>query len=220
MSTPRATISGFANIRHAMRTLVLPNALFALLVGVMISVSGCSSSAGTDFRRPDPSTLQLGKTTEREIRDRFGEPRGEGSLVRNGARVKTLSYAYAEATPYVEKVPARAVVFSFYEGVLVGHDYTSSFSGDKTDFDDSSVARIKSGETSSGQVIDMLGKPTGEFVHPLVKAKDGRAYVYTYSRTDKGPIGGKLQDRRKTLIVTFDAAGLVTDVNLTTDDSK
>ncbi len=196
----------------------MSRAALAMLLGVLISISGCSS--GTDFKRPDPTTLQLGKTTEREIRERFGEPRSEGSLIRNDRRVKTLSYSYAEAAPYVEKVPVRAVVFSFHEGVLVGHDYTSSFSDDKTDFEDSSVDRIKKGDTSAAQVIDILGRPTGELIFPLAKAKEGRAYVYSYSRTDKGPFGGNVRIRRKTVVVNIDASGLVSDVDLSTSGSK
>ena len=193
-------------------------ALTSMLVAVMVSMVGCSS--GTDFKRPDPTTLQLGKTTEREIRERFGEPRREGSLIRNEKRVKTLSYSYAEAAPYVEKVSARAATFSLYEGTLVGHDYSSSFSDDKTNFEDSSVDRIKNGKTTSAQVIDLLGTPTGEFIYPLAKLQDGRAYVYSYSRTDKGPFGSSLRIQQKTLVVNIDASGLVVDVTLTTSAPK
>lgn len=113
--------------------------LFTMLAAILLS----ACSAGTDFKRPDASTVQLGKTTEKEIRERFGEPRSQATVQANDRTIKILRYSYAEAAPYVEKVPARAMVYSFHEGVLVGFDYSSSFSGDKTDFDDSIVGQIK-----------------------------------------------------------------------------
>ncbi len=113
--------------------------LFTMLAAILLS----ACSAGTDFKRPDASTVQLGKTTEKEIRERFGEPRSQATVQANDRTIKILRYSYAEAAPYVEKVPARAMVYSFHEGVLVGFDYSSSFSSDKTDFDDSIVGQIK-----------------------------------------------------------------------------
>jgi len=111
-----------------------------------VVVSACS--AGTDFKRPDAAIFQLGKTTEKEIRERFGEPRSQATVQANDRTIKILRYAYAEAAPYVEKVPARAMVYSFHEGTLVGFDYSSSFSSDKTDFDESIVGQLKRGETT------------------------------------------------------------------------
>lgn len=91
--------------------------LVRLATGIL---TACSS--GTDFKRPDAATFQLGRTTEKEIRERFGEPRSQATIQANDRTIKVLRYAHAEAAPYVEKVAARAMVYSFQEGTLVGFD--------------------------------------------------------------------------------------------------
>jgi len=168
----------------------------------------------------DPN--QLGKTTEKEIRERFGEPRSQATIEANDKTIRILRYAYAEAAPYVEKVPARAMVYSFHEGILVGFDYSSSFSSDKTDFDDSIVGQIKRGETTKAQVIGLLGTPTGQFTYPstVVKMPDHHAYHYSYSRTDKPPLGGPLKTIIKELAIAFDSRDIVTDTNLAMSGNK
>jgi hypothetical protein len=187
--------------------------LSVLIFGMLISISGCSS--GKDFTRPNFATLLLGKTTEGQIRRQFGNPQTEGTVVRNEANLKTLSYDYAESAPYVEKISARHLVFWFYEGSLVGYNYQSSFSGDKTDFDESVLDQIRNGVTSTKRLVELLGLPTGELIYPLIKTKDGRAYVYSYMRADR-PYRRNLQIRSKTLTVTFDGFDRVTEVNLST----
>src|ERR1041384_8732717 len=74
--TPRLTR------RHALMC------VFLLLVS-----AGC---AGRDFVRPHTDSLLLSKTTDAEIRQRFGKPYREGTVIKNGETLKTLSYAYAE----------------------------------------------------------------------------------------------------------------------------
>jgi outer membrane protein assembly factor BamE (lipoprotein component of BamABCDE complex) len=106
------------------------------------------------------------------------------------------------------------MVFSFADGVLVGHQYLSSFSDDTTDFDEARVAQITRGRTTAKHVIELFGRPGGEFIHPLAKTQDGRAYVYNYSLTQADAASGKLTTRVKTLIVNFDPAGIVSDVDL------
>jgi hypothetical protein len=160
--------------------------------GIMLMLAACS--AGVDFKRPDVATLKLGKTNEEEIRRPYGEPVSHSKITANDTIIQILRYSYAEAAPYVEKVPARAMVYSFDEGKLVGFDYSSSFSGDKTDFDDSLVTKIKRGETTRAEVVQLLEKPTGEFIYPatLVNAPTQRAYSYarTDSRRAYPPRGG------------------------------
>lgn len=190
----------------------------SLLLLVMVLCVGCAS--GADFKRPDATSFHLGQTSEKEIRDQYGDPRGETTLIRNEKTIKVLSYAHAEAAPYVEKVPVRAMTYSFSEGRLVGFDYSSSFSSDKTDFDDTLVSQIVPGQTTQEQVVALLGKPTGMFVQPLVKDPAQQAYIYSYSRTDKDPFATHIRRRTKTLSVTFDAKGIVVDKNLNTGGTK
>jgi hypothetical protein len=192
--------------------------LFAMLTAVVVS----ACSAGTDFKRPDAASFQLGRTTEKEIRERFGEPRSQATVQANDRTIKILRYAYAEAAPYVEKVPARVMVYSFHEGTLVGFDYSSSFSSDKTDFDESIIGQIKRGETTKDQVIRLLGTPTGQFIYPstVVSMPDQHAYHYSYSRTDKAPLGGSLKTTIKELAITFDNRDVVTGTKLSVSGNK
>jgi hypothetical protein len=188
------------------------------LLLVMMLFAGCAS--GVDFKRPDAANLNLGLTSEKEIRDRYGDPRGETTLLKNEKTIKVLSYAHAEAAPYVEKIPVRAMTYSFHEGRLVGFDYSSSFSSDKTDFDDGLVTQIVQGETTKDQVVALLGKPTGMLIQPMVKEPGQQAYVYSYSRTDKDPFATHFRRTTKTLVVTFDGKGIVVEKNLSTGGTK
>lgn len=154
--------------------------LVRLATGIL---TACSS--GTDFKRPDAATSQLGRTTEKEIRERFGEPRSQATIQANDRTIKVLRYAHAEAAPYVEKVAARAMVYSFQEGTLVGFDYSSSF-----------------------------------YPSTVVSTPDQHAYHYSYSRTDKPPLGGALKTVIKELAIIFDGRGVVTDTKLAISGDK
>ena len=57
--------------------------------------------------------------------------------------------------------PARSQAFYFADLVLVGHEFSSSFREDHTEFAEASVTEIKKGETNEATVIDRLGPPTG-----------------------------------------------------------
>jgi len=98
-------------------------------------------------------------TTYDQVLQRYGDPRRTGTQVRNGETLKTVSYAYAVGTPFVDDVPARASGFYFLNGVLVGYEYLSSFREDKTDFDETKVQQIKKGETTRWRVIELFGQP-------------------------------------------------------------
>lgn len=188
-----------------------------VLASAVLLVAACStttSSTGKAFARPDSSTLELGKLSEAEVRARFGEPQSLAWPLINGRTVKTLSYSYAESPSDVKTVPVRVMVFMFADGILVGHQYLSSFSDDPTDFDETRVGQITRGQTTAAHVVDLIGRPAGEFIHPLAKATDGRAYVYNYSLTQTDAASGRLTTRVKTLIVNFDTAGVVSDVDL------
>lgn len=185
--------------------------LALVLAGLVLLAAACSTETG--LKRPEPGTLQLGKTTEADIRSRFGEPRGAATRLINDRPLKTLSYSYAESPADVQVVPVRVMVFMLAEDVLVGYQYLSSFAADATDFDEARVGRIQRGQTTARQLVDLIGTPGGEYIHPLAKVKGGRAYVYGYSRTENAG-SGKLTTSTKTLVVNFDPTGVVIDVDL------
>ncbi len=88
----------------------------------------------------------MGKTTEADLRQRFGD---------------RYAHAAGAASLVGGVTPARGQGFYFWNAVLVGHEFTSSFDEDKTDFDASKVQQIKSGETTEAEVLALLGKPQG-----------------------------------------------------------
>src|SRR2546425_7830937 len=88
------------------------------------AIAGCAG--GREFVRPNTSELILGETTEQDVRQRMGDPRRQGTLVKNGETLTTLAYSYALAYPYVDDVKMRAMGFYFLRGVLAGYEFTSS----------------------------------------------------------------------------------------------
>ena len=185
-------------------------------LGLAALTTGC---AGTDFTRPAPETLVLGKTTYAEINARYGTPYRERSLLRNDQNVRQASYAYATAAgePLVSGVtPARGMTFSFLDQVLVGHEFASSFRSDHTDFDATRVPQIKRGETTRAQVIALLGAPSGMWIYPMVRNREDQGLVWSYGQTRAS--GFSIRGHQKLLVVTVSPAGVVTEVELTASD--
>lgn len=168
---------------------------------------------GADFARPDPASFALGSTTGAEIRQRFGNPYGQTTSRVGDRVVTTLQYTYAE--PRTGVIPARAMTYSFYDGRLVGFDYSSSFGADETAFDEKVVKRIKRGETTRTEVLAIAGPPTGQFIYPTPQATvpGRRAYVYGYSRSERlAP--ATLETANKVLTITFDDHDVVAELSL------
>jgi hypothetical protein len=197
-----------------MRRWVVPS----ILASVVLIAVGC---AGRDFVRPEADTLVLTETTYQEILERFGSPYREGSVVKNGVTVKTVSYAYSSAggAALVDGVtPARALGLYFVDNRLVGPEFLSSYAKDHTDFDDSKVATIKKDETTRAQVVEVFCKPGGVYVYPLIKGKHDQAFVYAYTHTRGSAFN--LKFLKKVLVVSYGRNGTVTDVEFVSSDQR
>jgi hypothetical protein len=183
-----------------------------VLLTLLLLSAGC---AGRDFKRPAFDSLAVGSATEAEIRQRFGTPYREGTVIKNNETMKTLSYAYATTASSAPGgvVPTRGQGFYFWRDVLVGHDFTSSFSEDKTDFDATKAQQIKRGETTESAVVALLGGPHGIYVYPLIGDKEARAAVYLYQETKGSAFN--LQFYHQILVIQFDGAGVVKEVEFT-----
>ncbi len=189
-----------------------------MALGLAVLAAGC---AGTDFTRPAPETLVLGKTTYAEINARYGSPYREGSRLKNDKNVRQATYAYAATggEPLVSGVTsARAMTYSFLDQVLVGHEFTSSFKSDHTDFDATRIPQIKKGETTRAQVIALLGPPTGSWIYPMVKNKDDQGLVWIYGQTRAS--GFSISVHQKLLVLTVSPAGTVTEVEFTASGER
>ena len=165
-----------------------------------------------DFPRLQSDSLVLGKTTEAELRQRVGDPFRESTEVKNGEAVKMLSYTYmTRASAATGRVmPSREQRFYLWRGMMVGHEFESSFDGEKTDFDVSKVQQIRKGEMTESAVVALFGSPTGFYTYPLLKDKGDRGLVYIYLEWKGGR--GIPYFYRQFLLVTLDANNVVKDV--------
>ena len=55
--------------------------------------------------------------------------------------------------------------------ILVGHEFDSSFKFESTYFDVAKIKQIRKNETTFSQIIELMGKPQGECLYPLIKNK-------------------------------------------------
>jgi hypothetical protein len=189
-----------------------------LLIGTMLLVAGC---AGRDFVKPSPDALMLGKTSYEAVLRQLGEPYRKGSSLKEGQTVTSITYAYANAwaTSGLGNVtPARSMTLSFVHDVLVGYDFTSSYTEDLTDFDETKVAQIRTGETKQTEVEQLLGPAGGMYAYPLIKRGPERALVYLYAQTRTKPFSVDVYLRK--LVVAVDGNGIVTDVDFNTSGEK
>ena len=191
-----------------------------ICMAMLVVTAGCTR--GYRFTRPQPETLVLGKTTYEEIVRQVGEPVRAGTAVKNDQSLKVVSYWFScggfackaeEWTGEVGVATWRAMDFYFLDGVLVGYYYTSTVPGDKTDFDDIKAYQLKKGQTTRSQVIELLGKPSGMYIYPMISSKTDTALVYFYRAVGYRAVGpGKRAT--KLLVVSFDTHDLVTGAEL------
>jgi hypothetical protein len=187
------------------------------VLAVLLVFGGC---AGRDFVRPPADSFSPGKTTEPEIRERFGEPYREGTVVKNGETMKILSYAYASGAASLAGglTPSRAQGFYFWRNALVGYEFTSSFPEDTTDFDPAKAQQIRNGQTTEASVVTLLGPPPGAYRYPLIPDQADRGLVYLYTQTRGTAFNLKIY--QQLLVVTVGANGVVKDVQLTASGER
>jgi hypothetical protein len=181
-----------------------------------IAIAALFGCAGTDFVRPDAQELRIGQTTYAQVVAKMGQPRREGTVIKNERTIRTASYAYASVggKPLHEGVtPARGLGLYFEKETLVGHEFISSWAEDNTDFDEAKIQDVVKGKTTRAQVVQLLGTPAGLYMYPMIKASPGEALVYAYVEV-RG-----FTPRTKVLTVTVDAAGVVSDLEFRTSGS-
>jgi len=183
----------------------------------IVLLAGC---AGKDFVRPDSTSLKNGQTTYSQIVQQFGKPYAEGSVLKNEKFVKTVSYAYASVGGKSHRggTAARAMGFYFVDDTLVGYEFISSFAEDNTDFDEMKINQITEGKTTLHEVIQLLGKPSGYYIYPMIESESGEAATYAYSEAKGSAFNMKMF--RKMLVITYDRGRVVTKVEYTSFGSN
>jgi len=193
-----------------------PRILLAALL-----ISGLLGCAGKEFTRPEATALRNGETTYAQVIEKFGKPFAEGTLIRNDRTVRNATYVHSESAGKGARegiVPSRSMSLYFLDDVLVGHEYLSSWASDSTDFDEGQRKYIEKGKTTEAELVQMLGKPSGYEIYPMIASKTDHAAVYAYAELDRGTLSRKAY--RKVLVVSLDAAGIVTEFDYTSVGSK
>jgi hypothetical protein len=191
----------------------------ACLVSLLSALVGC---AGRDFVRPSPQDFTLGKTAYSQVIQRMGEPRRASDILKNGKNVKAITYVYASKGSEAleaDVTPARALTYFFYADTLVGQEFVSSFKSDNSNFDDKLVPSIRKGQSTRSDVITLMGEPTAMFIVPMVKETSGEAIGYTYQAVRGGLFSG-IKNSVKSLRISFDDKGVVSDIEYTSSDNK
>ena len=191
----------------------------AVVVTALLVLGGC---AGQDFVRSEAADLKVGKSTYAEVVAKMGQPRNTGEVLKNGQTIKTISYAYAATGGeplQAGVIPARAMAYYFHGDRLVGQEFLSSFKSDNSNFDEAKVPGIVKGKTTRAEVISALGPPTSIFIKPIVKETSGEAIGYSYQTTSGGVFSG-FKFYRKTLVIAFDGADRVLEVDYSTSGSQ
>jgi hypothetical protein len=182
-------------------------------IAALAALLGLVGCAGTDFVRPGTDDLRMGQTTYAQVVARMGPPRQEGTALKNERNVKTATYAYAAAGGQPRRpsvTPARAQSFHFFNDVLVGHEFVSSWAEDHTDFDEGKVPAIAKGKTTRAQLMQLMGRPSGAQIYPMISSQKGDALTYNYVQVSGSVFSMKLY--RKTLVVTLEG-DVVADVD-------
>ena len=157
------------------------NALRLVTVFFILFATGCA--VGVNITRPAPGLLMPGKTTYEETLATYGDPWLEGKVTVNERTLNTVTYSYGSvgAESYDTNIGAgRGLTLWFENGMLVGHEFRSSFKEDHTDFDESRIKEIEKDKSDKASIIAILGHPTGEYIYPLMKEKDKVGLVYSY----------------------------------------
>jgi len=182
-------------------------------------LTGC---AGTDFVRPSSETFKLGQTTYSQVVQQMGEPKKSGVVLKNGKNVISITYVYSTTVgePLEEGViPVRAMSYYFHDNRLVGQEFLSSFKSDNSNFDETKVATISKGKTTRAEVIQLLGRPSANYIPPMVTETSGEAIGYIYQTTRGGAFSG-FKVFQKALMITFDDKNRVLNIDYSSASTK
>lgn len=161
---------------------------------------------GRQFDKPEIATLQLGRTTPAEVRQRFGEPFQQSSLTISDASVapqdsarpdamkaakvpgtfRTFVYFHEASSGGASVQKARTLTLTFWNDRLAFYNYSSSMDAEGTDFDGQLARQIQRGTMSSAAVVALMGQPTGRGTYPMVPAAGQSLLVYHFYQSDRG----------------------------------
>jgi outer membrane protein assembly factor BamE (lipoprotein component of BamABCDE complex) len=200
-----------------MRTLPIKN-LFIQVVAA-IALTACATSA--NFARPPSDAIQLGKTTRREVIERFGTPSEVRTMRVKDRLLQVFIYKYSseeEAAKVPGTLGSRQIEFLLSGDFVVGEAFASSFASDDTDFDERKAQDIVKAKTRCDEVVAMLGRPSMTFVYPGTPERGEKliAYVFKYEKR----AGLQADTFEKDLMVRCDPTGVVAEVHYSEEGKR
>ncbi|RJQ57886.1 MAG: hypothetical protein C4517_16370, partial [Stygiobacter sp.] len=142
-------------------------------------------------------------------------------VIKNSETVETLSYyVYGSALPavYGGAISFRAMAFCYFNNVLVGYKFMSTYDEDALDFDESKISQIKQGETTYDYVLKIMGDPNEMYQYPLSSDVNSREIRYSCSKNKEAMLNLLFTSKR--LVITFNKSGIVTDMNYSSSGTK
>ncbi|WP_297477074.1 outer membrane protein assembly factor BamE [Ferrovum sp.] len=192
----------------------------AIALTVLVATVALTGCAPTDFVQPGQQKITLGESTYEDVLrvSDHNHPPKEVNIASpfNGKTLHVVSYT----VPYVYSkgedsakmtIQRRSENYLFYNNVLIGMTYDSTFNDNSTEFDEDKAAKVKVGMTKQ-QVISLVGKPSGRVIYPAAKNPGDTGFLYEYTH---GEFVGVFATRSvQELMVSFDGNGIVDDIYL------
>jgi hypothetical protein len=191
------------------------------LIFIALLASNCVGTSGVNFERVKEDTISLGVSTYDDIVNRMGDSFEEDVYKKNNKQFKLIGYTYSStggAATSKRVIAGRQQMFYFYKDILVGHQFTSSWQVDHTDFDETKVEQINKGESTKEDVINLLGRPSGKLIYPLSKNKGEEILIYSYYEGRQ--YAYTIEFFQKYLQVECDQMGTVTEIEYTETGNK
>jgi len=174
-------------------------------------MAGCADGP---VLRSTSDSFVLGRTTLAEVAGHYGWASKSWDRIFRNKTVHIVMYLQASDSsdkPYRLGLSAtRAARYYFVENILIGHDFDSSWASDTTDFDMTLIERVKEGQSTRAQVVDLLGKPVGYYKYPLIEEQAHEALVYLYQELAFTRPG--VRANRKEVIIAVDQVGVVKSI--------
>ncbi len=179
------------------------------LAFAVLAMTGCAH----DFVRPAPDALKVGHSTKDEVLKVAGTPSFKNDKIEiNGETIQSITYSYVKGAKFYGMIaPQRTLTYSFFNDVLIGDEFNSSFDEESTNFEAEKVFGLVKGKSTKADVIAALGKPAGDVRYPIIKDKNGKGIVYEYTVSRHGGI--IMITTQLVVVITLDANNVVTDIS-------
>lgn len=190
------------------------------VLAVALLLSACTQP----LVRPAQGILSLGSSQYADVVRVFGKPTFlNDNVTINHEMVRTVDYyTYRFPQTVLNSSPHRYLHCTFFNDVLVGEEYNSSYQEDSTWFDADKARTLVIGTSTRADVIAALGPSSGEILYPLVRDKNARGLVFWYTRYYLRPgmphVGYAAEPSR--LVVFLSNKNVVTDISYRGPDGK